>query len=297
MDNSFSQLVLDQVNTPLNLDHTLGCGQVFRWEKKDNYWYGVVDGTVIKLRQDHDGIMYKTFPKDRGEDFIRRYLRLDDELPLILSKIDRDAAIGRAVGALYGLRIVRQEPWECLVSYICATFSNIPRIKGMIQNISKKFGKEILFENDLFYTFPDVKTLAKITLRELSDCGLGFRARYILETSKMIKDQTINLNALNRLTYDAAKRQLLNLAGVGPKVADCVLLFSADQLEAFPVDVWMRRTISEHYGKHFRKDVREGNISSRSYEQVNRFGREYFGEFAGYAQEYLYHYYRLHREG
>ncbi|MFH0897446.1 MAG: hypothetical protein V1850_05310, partial [Candidatus Bathyarchaeota archaeon] len=198
--------------------------------------------------------------------------------------------------SLYGLRITRQDPWECIVSYICATFSNISRIKGMILNLSRKFGREIAYDGLTFYTFPSRESLVKATLSDLSNCGLGYRAKYVQSASEIIKNLKLNIEDLKRLTYSEAKRELLMLPGIGPKVADCILLFSLDRLEAFPVDVWIRKILSKHYSQHFadsRPLTREGLTTGR-YEQISAFGRAYFGEYAGYAQEYLFHYYRRH---
>ena len=289
------QLSLNK-SIPFNLDYTLDCGQVFRWEKKDDYWYGIVGETIIKLKQDRYGLVFETFPKDKGIDFVRKYFRLDDDLPKIIARIDRDATIRRAIEEFYGLRIIRQDPWECLISYICATFSNIFRIRGMIWNLSRKFGTEISYDGLTFHTFPRRKDLAKATIEELLDCRLGFRAKYVCEASKMIEDCGFDFEVLKRLSYGEAKKQLLCFPGVGHKVADCILLFSLDRLEAFPIDVWIKRIISKYYSQHFQDDesLKRKELTTGLYERINTFGREYFGEYAGYAQEYLFYYYRLH---
>ena len=299
LDDDLSQLVLDSNSTPLSLEHTLNCGQVFRWEKKNKYWYGIVDEKVIKLRQEDNILYYKIFPEDKGDSLIQRYLRLDDDLPGIITKIDKDLTIKKTINAFYGLRIVRQNIWECLISYICATFSNIPRIKGMIRNLSKKFGKEISYDGLTFYTFPTIDALTKATSGELLDCRLGFRATYIKGAVNKIKSSQndFDFKYLKRLSYLEAKRHLLTIPGVGPKVADCILLFSLDKLESFPVDVWIKRILSMYYDYNFpnRKFLEKKEITSSRYNELSAFGRRYFGEYAGYAQEYLYHYYRLNR--
>lgn len=197
------QLSLNKSIT-FNLDYTLDCGQVFRWEKKDDYWYGIVGETIIKLKQDRYELVFETFPEDEGIGFIRRYFRLDDDLPKIIARIDRDTTIQRAIEELYGLRIVRQDPWECLISYICATFSNISRIRGMIWNLSRKFGTEISYDGLTFHTFPRRETLAKATIDELLDCRLGFRAKYMREASKMVEDYGFDFETLKRLSYGEA---------------------------------------------------------------------------------------------
>ncbi|UCH01784.1 MAG: hypothetical protein JSV20_08090 [Candidatus Bathyarchaeota archaeon] len=210
MSNGFKQIILNQ-NTPIALDHTLNCGQVFRWRKKGNYWYGVVKDTVVKLRQDQNKLIFKTYPEDITADFLIKYLRLEDNLPLILSKIDKDPIIKSAIKHSYGLRIIRQDPWECLISYICATFSNLIRIKQMIQYLSKKFGKELIYDGYKFYSFPKIEDLVEAELKDLLNCKLGFRAKYIQKTSMYVNTYKIHLNSLYRLPYNKAKKELLDI--------------------------------------------------------------------------------------
>jgi N-glycosylase/DNA lyase len=284
---------LDQTVTPFNLDHTLTCGQSFRWEKHDDWWYGVVRDEIVKIRQPRDKLQFETFPEKMNTTSLSEYFRLDDALPLILSRINKDAHIHRAIQNFRGLRIIRQEPWECLISYICATYKNIPAIQEMILNLSKCFGKKIPFDNHDFYKFPEPKDLATASLEELKRCKLGFRAENVSETSKIIHEKRFDLDALKEMSYERAKRKLLSLPGVGQKVADCVLLFSLDKLEAFPVDVWIKWATLEFYADHFERSFLESISSKRSitpnqYRKINSFGREHFGEYAGYAQEYLF---------
>ena len=152
-DNGLLCMTLDK-SAPLNLDHTLDCGQVFRWEKRNNLWYGIVGDIVIKVRCDGDKLLFQTFPEELGISFIHRYFRLDDDLPNITSKICKDTVIQRAINEFYGLRIIRQDPWECIISYICATFSNIPRIKGMVRNLSKK-DRRFTATDAIYFSFPN----------------------------------------------------------------------------------------------------------------------------------------------
>jgi N-glycosylase/DNA lyase len=292
LSNGFKQIILNQ-NTPIALDHTLNCGQVFRWRKKGNYWYGVVRDTVVKLRQDQNKLIFKTYPEDIAADFLINYLRLEDNLPLILSKIDKDPIIKSAIKHSYGLRIIRQDPWECLISYMCATFSNLVRIKQMIQYLSKKFGKELIYDGYTFYSFPKIEDLVEAGLEDLLNCKLGFRAKYIQKTSKYVDTNKLDLKGLCCLPYIEAKKELLDISGVGHKVADCVLLFSLDKLEAFPIDVWINRIMSKHYYRYLpHVKYRQKYLTTKRYKQISSFGRDYFGKFAGYAQEYLFYYYR-----
>lgn len=288
------EIHLDSSTVPFSLEHTLNCGQLFRWEKLGGWWYGVVADRVIKIMQIGDKLIFKGFPEEAKQEFIKKYLRLDDDLPSIYSKIIKDKHVNRAIKLFYGLRISRQKPWECLISYICATYKNIPAIKKMINNISQRFGKKISFDGYEFYTFPQPLDLTRTNPKDLRSCGLGFRAERVLETAKILERGDFSLEALISMDYRNAKRELLSLPGVGPKVADCVLLFSLEKLEAFPVDVWMKRAATKLYANHFDSTFVErvsskGSITLKQYEAINAFGREYFGRYAGYAQEYLFH--------
>jgi N-glycosylase/DNA lyase len=281
---------------PFNLDVTLCCGQVFRWEKKGGWWYGIVGDKAFKVRQVNTELEFA----NSGEKFIKNYFGLDDDLQEISVEIGRDEHVRKALRTFWGLRIVRQDPWECLVSYICATYKSITAIRNMLLKLSKKFGERMRLDGCDFYGFPAAEKLAKATERDLMECGLGYRAKYLLATSKKIVDEDFDLESLRKMPYDQAKRALFAFPGVGLKVADCVLLFSLGKREAFPVDVWVKRVILRNYNAHFPEEFIEKiashmSLSNGEYERLNEFGRNYFGEYAGYAQEYLYHYERMQR--
>jgi N-glycosylase/DNA lyase len=255
---------------------------------------------VIKIKQDKEKLMFQFFPETRNHNFIENYLRLDDDLTAIMSKINKDEHMKQAISRFYGLRLCRQEPWECLISYICATYKSIPAIKKMICNISRCLGKKLTFDGIDFYTFPKPEQLAQINPKDLRCCGLGFRTYRVLETAKLVDSERLSLEDLKRIDYSEAKRELLGLPGVGQKVADCVLLFSLEKLEAFPIDVWMKRATTTFYACHFdssfiKRVAEKGSITPKEYETISSFGRKYFGRYAGYAQEYLFHYLRTRK--
>lgn len=279
--------------TPFNLDHTLNCGQAFRWKKIDDIWVGTVDETTIQMSQGGNKLFVQTFPEKAGETLVKKCFRLDDNLPYITSTINRDETVRAAIHRLHGLRIMRQDPWECLISFICATFANIPRIKGMIQNLCQRFGSKITQGGIQVYGFPRKEVLADASIHELLDCNLGYRAKYVKKTSQSLVNSDFSLDALRKTSYEEARELLLSLMGVGEKVADCVLLFSLEKLEAFPVDIWIRRILQTHYRDNFNiPNLEQRNMTSRLYKAFNDFGRQYFGRYAGYAQEYLYAEYR-----
>lgn len=278
---------------PLNVDTTLCCGQIFRWRKEGEWWYGIVKNNVFKLRQIGDQLEFENI----DEKLLSRYLRLSDDLPRIYAQIDKDRNMHKTIKEFKGLRIVNQDPWECLISYICATYKNIPAIELMLTNLTKRFGKPISFEQKTFYTFPTIETLAETKIADLAKCGLGYRAKYVSKTAKQVLETGINLQLLKKEDYNTAKKHLLELPGVGPKVADCILLFSLEKTEAFPIDVWVKRILLKYYSKHLSTQIVEklchrDSLTPSEYKKLNSFGREYFGKYAGYAQEYLYHYER-----
>lgn len=280
---------------PFDLDLTLCCGQAFRWDKKGDWWYGVVGERVFKVRQFGEGLEFE----NADEVFVKDYLGLHDPLPNIFSQISKDRHIETAIERFKGLRILRQDPWECLISYICATYKNIAAIERMLLRISEKFGDETSLDGYSFFTFPHPSKLAEATPKELAECELGYRAKYVSQTAKEVSQDSYALERLKRAPYDVARHKLLSFSGVGPKVADCVLLFSFGRLEAFPIDVWIRRAVLRHYARHFQRDfVRrislKRSLSTSEYKRLSLFGRDYFGKYAGYAQEYLYHCERTH---
>jgi N-glycosylase/DNA lyase len=279
---------------PFCLDVTLCCGQVFRWDKIGDWWYGVARDKAFKVHQFKGKLQYANV----DEKFVEHYFSLDEDLQRISEGINKDTHIGKALQEFWGLRIIRQDPWECLISYICATYKSIPAIKRMLNNLSQKFGEKVTFDGCDFFAFPEPARLAGATEKELAECGLGYRAKYVLATSKRICGGNFDLEGLRKLPYAEAKKALMDFPGVGAKVADCILLFSLGKLEAFPVDVWVKRVIMNHYTDKFptefaQKLLNRNSLSRGDYERVNAFGRSYFGEYAGYAQEYLYHYERM----
>jgi N-glycosylase/DNA lyase len=283
-----------KLGVPFNLDVTLCCGQVFRWDKKGDWWYGVIGDTAFKIRQVNAELEFAS----ADEKFVENYFGLDDDLQKIRDDVGKDEHVRKAFQTFWGLRLIRQDPWECLISYICATYKSITAIKHMLLKLSEKFGRKISLGNHDFYTFPTPEKLAQTTEHALMECGLGYRAKYVLETSKRIVENNFSLQSLRNIPYQQAKKELVNFPGVGLKVADCILLFSLGKREAFPVDVWMKRVILRHYSKHFPDEFVEkisshASLSNAEYERLNEFGRTYFGRYAGYAQEYLYHYERM----
>ena len=285
-----------RLDVSFDLDFSLCCGQVFRWKKIGEWWYGVVGENVFKIRQLGAELEFENV----SEKFVTCYFGLNDDLEQISCCIGRDDYIRKALRKFAGLRIVRQEPWECLISFICATYKSIAAIELMLSKLSLKFGERKIFDGLDFYTFPTDGKLAFASENGLRECGLGYRAKYVQATAKKIHEGKIELERLKAMPYLEARKTLVEFPGVGLKVADCVLLFSLEKLEAFPVDVWVKRVILNHYANQFpealaKKLSTHESLSNGEYEKLNAFGRSYFGKYAGYAQEYLFHYERTQR--
>jgi N-glycosylase/DNA lyase len=285
-----------RLTVPFDLDFSLCCGQVFRWQKVDGWWYGVVGENVVKICQCGAELKFENV----NADFVRTYFGLNDNLEEIGQCIARDDNVRLALHKFEGLRIIRQVPWECLISFICATYKSIAAIELMLKKLTMKYGEKQVIDDMDFYTFPTVEKLANASENGLRECGLGYRAKYVQATAKKIHDENINLEDLKNLPYLEARKKLLEFPGVGLKVADCVLLFSLKKMEAFPVDVWVKRVVLNHYANQlpepFVKKLQSHNsLTNGEYEKIGAFARTYFGAYAGYAQEYLYHYERTQR--
>jgi N-glycosylase/DNA lyase len=253
----------------LNLDATLDSGQVFRWSRDGEQWSGVVGQRSIRLRQRGDRLEVEG---DADERFLRSYLRLDDDLEAIYEEIAQDPCISGIIDHFRGMRLIRQDPWECSASYLLASYSNVPRIKKMIENLCQAYGRRL---SDGRYAFPTPEELAEGTA-DIATCRLGYRAAWIKCYARSVWDGSFDLEMLEGLDYPGAVKYLKTVNGIGDKVADCIALFSLDHLEACPVDVRIARAMREIYGV------------TGSYKKVSEHARRHFGRFAGYAQEYLY---------
>lgn len=254
----------------MDLEHTLTCGQAFRWRRRGEGWEGVVCGKMVRLWQRGRRVDVES---ELGHGALERYFRADDDHEAILRSISKDEYVAGLVRRFRGLRLLRQDPWECSASYILATFSNIPRIRGMIERICALYGDEVEPGVRAFPRPGDI----------LSDegaartCGLGFRCGRFLEYARRVDGGEVDFESLRAMGYEGAHRRLVALEGIGDKVADCVAVFSLDHLEAFPVDVRIGRVLRERYGM------------TGGYARLSRQARERFGPYGGYAQEFIYY--------
>ncbi len=260
---------------------TLASGQTFRWQQVGEWYYGVLDGALIRVRQVDDELQWDTSDAHLTAERLTHYFALDHDLEHILATIDRDDHIHAAIVAYRGLRLMRQEPWECLASYLLTSFNNIQRITRMIENLSQHFGQSITCGSWQTYTFPPPEVLAEVPVGRLSLLGLGFRAAHLVEVARHVASGAVRLETLHGRTYAEIKQTLTQLPGIGDKVADCIALFAFQCYAAFPIDVWTRRALALYLP---RRDL--------TLKRMHAFASTQFGAYAGYAQQYLYHWLR-----
>ncbi len=266
--------------TRIDLDTTINSGQVFLWDKIDGVWYGVNGTEILKVRQNPFEIISS---QKKPSDFFRQ----DDDMKKILNEISKDSLVGSAVKRFPGLRLLRQDPFQCYISFICSSNSSIQNIKQMLKRLCHKFGKKIEFDGHEFFAFPAVEKLAKANLKDLLSCGLGFRAKYVKIAAISIHSGALEFDFLKKIDYESAKDDLKNIYGVGNKVADCILLFSLEKLEAFPIDRWTQRILQKYYSKKFFGLI-EKSLTEKNYESIHKKTVEYFGPYAGYSQQFLF---------
>jgi len=274
---------------PLNLDLTIDSGQVFLWNKLNGYWYGIHGNNLVRVSINNNVLEFSSYPEHiDGE----KVFRFDDNLNSITRRISKDNIMKEAVSMLKGLRLMRQEPYQCLLSFICATNTSIAMIRKMLISLSARFGRKIEYDGRKFYLFPEPMRLADASINDLCKCSVGYRARFIKQAARVIQSGSVDFENLKRARYEDAKEELMDVLGIGQKVADCILLFSLEKLDAFPIDIWVVRAISNYYGNLFDRRLFEDKISPKTYRLLSTKMREYFGSYAGYAQQYLYCYAR-----
>ena len=273
-----------------NLRDIFECGQCFRWNKQEDGSYtGIWKENVLNIRQEDNKIIFKGICQNGNiEKEIKEYFDLErnyEEIKDKLAKIDENMKSSIKYGE--GIRILNQDLWETIISFIISANNNIPRIKGIIERLSKKYGKEIKWNNESYYTFPTAENLKNVTVEEYRNLGLGFRDIRLYETTKMINEKQIDLEKLKQNPNTQEVRdKLLTLSGVGPKVADCILLFSTlKRFEVFPIDVWVRRVMNELY-------IKKEDETKVSKKEIEKLAQEKFGNLAGMAQQYLFYWRR-----
>ncbi len=268
--------------TDFNLKYTLESGQSFRWNLVDDAYFGVVEEQIIKIQQNNDTlIIHSSYDKDKDsfKSYLHHYLDLHRDLANILNAVNIDAYIAQAIDMFWGMRLLNQELWETIASFILSQNNNIARIRNIIRTISMRYGQKLEYQGYVDYTFPNPKTISDAGVDAIFDCGTGYRASYLWNAAYNVDSGKLSLDTLKQMEYVDAKIELMKLEGIGEKVADCICLFSLGHLQALPIDVWIKRIFEQVY---LRKRATP--------QQIRDFAKNYFGEFVGYAQQYLFHY-------
>ena len=271
------------------LKHIFDCGQCFRWnEEVDGSYTGVFGRNVLNVQKHQDEIIFKGIVSGDIEKIVISYFDLDRDYTKIkenLSKIDENVKLSVEYGE--GIRILNQELIETILSFIISANNNIPRIKGIIERICQNYGNKIVWNEKSYYTFPTLDQLKDVSIEEFRNLGAGFRDRRLYETIHMLLDGTVNISALYvEKDTQKVREELLKLSGVGPKVADCILLFSdLKRFDVFPIDVWVRRVMNELY----IKNPDETKVNKK---QIEKIAKEKFGALEGLAQQYLFYWKR-----
>mgnify|MGYP003965722825 FL=1 len=262
----------------IDIDNSINSGQVFLWEKQGSDWYGIDGQDILKINK--NGVIKSI--RNLKTDFFRK----NDNMQEIIKSISKDKTVKKAVKEYEGLRLFRQDPFQCVISFIISSNSNIQKIKNSLEKITKKFGKKVKIQNKEFFLFPEPKKLAKATIDEIKSCGVGYRAPFIKEAARMVILKKIDFEYLKKCDYHEAKKNICLVPGIGNKVADCIMLFSLNKLESFPLDTWMIKILEKYYSNEFKIETK--TITQKQYELLHEKIVNYFGPYCGYAQQYLF---------
>ena len=265
------------------------CGQCFRWNRQEDESYtGVIKNAIINVKKENENIIFTAKCDGDIKEIIEYYFDLKtnyEDIKQKLSNIDKYLKTSVEYGK--GIRILNQDLWETIISFIISANNNIPRIKGIIERLSEKYGNEIEWDGKKYYTFPSIEQLKDVTVEDYRRIGLGFRDVRLYETTKMILNKEVDLEELKKNSNtQEVRNELLKLSGVGPKVADCILLFSdLKRFDVFPIDVWVRRVMNDLY-------IKKDNETKVNKTEIEKLAEEKFGDLKGLAQQYLFYWRR-----
>ena len=278
-----------------DLDKTLDSGQVFHWEKVGDGFVGAIGDLAVYVEQRGDvlKVCCGATPQPARQrralpGIVGRYFALDHPLAEICDSFPRDPAMNAARDSCRGLRIIRQPKWECLATFICSSMKQVAHIRQISVALRKRFGEQRRIGNQLVYSFPAAERVAQASRKELLECKLGYRAKNLRATARLVSSGQADLEAWSTLSDAELRKQLCGLPGVGPKIANCVMLFAYERLRAFPIDVWIERVLRQRYFPRRKK------MTAR---RLREFSETYFGENGGYAQQYLFHHARIGGRG
>jgi len=263
---------------------TLDSGQAFRWTRRAEKWVGAVGGRWVRLAAEGNTILAETTQPTSNWSWLEHYLQINVDLDVVTRSFPDEEPMHAAVSACRGLRLLRQDPWECLASFILSSTKQIIQIRQIISLLCERYGQRIStpIGEEATHAFPTASSLAGLRESDLRDCKMGFRAPYLLETARIVAEERMRLDELQKLPVEAARLKLMELPGVGRKIADCVLLFAYGFQSAFPVDVWILKALRQLYFPRRRVKMKK----------LHGFAASHFGPWGGYAQQYLFHYMR-----
>ena len=278
--------------------HIFECGQCFRWNKEqDNSYTGVVGKNILNVKKENNNIIIKGYCTENIQELCNRYFDLNTNYEQIKQKLSNiDNNMKQSIQYGQGIRILYQDVWEALISFIISANNNIPRIKGIIERLCQKYGTQIEWNHQKYYTFPTVEELSKASIEDLRKLGLGFRDSRVYETTRMVKNKVVNLRNLENIkSINALREELLKFPGVGAKVADCIMLFSMKKYEVFPIDVWVKRVMTELYIDEINNTPNTEEKTAKNKKnnnQILQLANKKFGNLAGLAQQYLFYWRR-----
>ena len=262
----------------IDIDNSINSGQVFLWEKHGSDWYGINGQDILKINKN---AVIKSIQNSKTD-----FFRKNDNMQEIIKSISKDKTVKEAIKQYEGLRIFKQDPFQCMISFIISSNSNIQKIKNSLEKITKKFGVKVEIQNKEFFLFPKPEKLARASIEEIKKCGVGYRAPFIKQAAEMVFSKKMDFKYLEKLDYKEAKKNICLIPGVGNKVADCILLFSLNKLEAFPLDTWMIKILEKYYSNEFKIETK--TITQKQYEILHEKIVNYFGPYCGYAQQFLF---------
>ncbi|MDP4092211.1 MAG: DNA glycosylase [Bacillota bacterium] len=270
-----------------DLVQTFECGQCFRWNRNtDGSYTGVVNGKVTRVSLDLGVLTLTNCTIDDFTGFWYEYFDLGRDYGGIKKTLGFDPILKKSAEFGSGIRLLKQDIREVLISFILSANNRIPRIMKTVEELSKIFGEKLEYQDTTYYSFPQLEALSVTDLQRLEICKGGFRCKYIKGASQMVEQKKIDLLSLKSMEIGAAREELMQLPGVGPKVADCILLYSGTKYEVFPTDVWVKRVMEQLYFKR-----------NAGFKEIQDFARQHFGELAGFAQQYLFYYARKNKIG
>ena len=263
-------------NFETNLSDTINSGQVFLWKEFDSKWYGVNGKKVLILEE----------KLDKNNKYIHNFFRFDDNFQKIKNQLSKDNVVKDAIKKFPGMRILRQDPFQCYISFIVSSNSNIPNIQTRLEKLCHTFGEKKMIQDKEFFLFPEPEILADASIENIAKCGLGYRSKYVKEAAIAVDKEIIDFPSIKKLDYQNARDTLCQVFGIGKKVADCILLFSLDKLEAVPLDRWVLRILQKYYSKEFQ--ITTKTITDKTYDNLHDKIVEHFGKYAGYGQQFLF---------